>query len=444
MKRHLVLGMICSLLALAILPACAQGQSLDARPPSGFQAGDLTYTPQEIRSTAAEVFLERMEHPKSGYQWFVDMKALIQKAKESGPAARTRIMSPVIRTMHDKSHSVYQRYQCCYVISGSEYEPGIRDLIRVLHHDESDTMRSVAAEALVKFPKSAAAHDALLQAARQETSQRVRDVLIRRKVIPAPPRTEETKPPGGSPTGDLLYTPDQIRSTSAETFLERMLHAESGYHPFAALRALIQKAKESGPAARTRIMSLVIKTMHDKSHSVYQRWQCCYVISGSEYEPGIPDLIQVLHHDESEIMRSVAAEALADFPKSAAAHGALLQAARQETSQRVREVFIRRKVIPAPPPSPAPVPARRGHRPLVVVDGAEGKEYDGTSIPIFSPDSNHIAYEARRGHKWLVVVDRAEGKEYDHVESPVFSSDSKRIAYRAKRGDKWLVVVDGA
>ena len=60
-----------------------------------------------------------------------------------------------------------------------------------------------------------------------------------------------------------------------------------------------------------------------------------------------------------------------------------------------------------------------------------------------SPDSKRVAYEAKRGHKQLVVVDGVEGKEYDGAANLVFSPDSKRVAYEAKRGDKWLVVVDG-
>jgi hypothetical protein len=33
--------------------------------------------------------------------------------------------------------------------------------------------------------------------------------------------------------------------------------------------------------------------------------------------------------------------------------------------------------------------------------------------PLFSPDSRRIAYWARRGNKWLVVVDGLEGRQYD-------------------------------
>jgi len=60
-----------------------------------------------------------------------------------------------------------------------------------------------------------------------------------------------------------------------------------------------------------------------------------------------------------------------------------------------------------------------------------------------SPDSKRVAYDAQRGQKWLVVVDGVEGKEYDGIGALLFSRGSKRVAYAAKRGQKWLVVVDG-
>jgi Tol biopolymer transport system component len=96
---------------------------------------------------------------------------------------------------------------------------------------------------------------------------------------------------------------------------------------------------------------------------------------------------------------------------------------------------------------------------LVVVDGVEGKGYDGIiwDPPVFSPDSRRVAYTvahvAQPGDsqpspepmtQW-VVVDGVEGKEYGAIgrESLVFSPDSRRVAYVAGRGGKQLVVVDG-
>ena len=62
-----------------------------------------------------------------------------------------------------------------------------------------------------------------------------------------------------------------------------------------------------------------------------------------------------------------------------------------------------------------------------------------------SPDNMHVAYGARKGNKWFIVVDGQEGKQYDGIVEGtlVFSPDSKRVAYGAKMGKKWLVVIDG-
>jgi len=89
--------------------------------------------------------------------------------------------------------------------------------------------------------------------------------------------------------------------------------------------------------------------------------------------------------------------------------------------------------------------AVRGNNQLVVVDGVEGKEYDGVGPPVFSPDSKRVAFGAGRARNQLVVVDGVEAKEYDGIEAGnlVFSADSKRVAYVAGRADKDLVVLDG-
>jgi Tol biopolymer transport system component len=91
---------------------------------------------------------------------------------------------------------------------------------------------------------------------------------------------------------------------------------------------------------------------------------------------------------------------------------------------------------------------------VVVVNGIEGKEYRRVSgrtqmvnaPPIFSPDSKRVAYYAEGGGKALIVVDAAEGKEYEGIglDTLVFSPDSKRVAYLAQRSyEKWVAVVDG-
>lgn len=283
------------------------------------------YTAEEIKTITAEVFLERMLHPLPGYVKFADMNALGQKVKQSSIAERELIMPMVVGTMMNTTLPELQRFQCCYVISVSGDQKAVPNLVDVLTMDKSETMRSVAAEALGDFPKSIGARDALLRASKREKSPKVLEVINKRLA-----------------QGEAEYTAEQIKSTTAETFIERLLRPEAGYAKFAAMHGLGQKAKKAGAIERGAIMTLVLKTMTDTKLNETQRFQCCYVISTCGDQQWVPDLIEVLENDKSETMRSVAAEALADFPGCAAAHDALLEAARRDTSPRVREVLIRR------------------------------------------------------------------------------------------------------
>jgi len=108
---------------------------------------------------------------------------------------------------------------------------------------------------------------------------------------------------------------------------------------------------------------------------------------------------------------------------------------------------------------------KRGNKWAVVVDGlprptvtgarqnmaptrVEGRGYDGIldGSLVFSPDSTRVAYAAKRGGRWVVVVNRREGRGYDGIlagREPIFSPDSKRVAYAAKQGRKFVVVADG-
>ena len=78
--------------------------------------------------------------------------------------------------------------------------------------------------------------------------------------------------------------------------------------------------------------------------------------------------------------------------------------------------------------------AARGGKRLVVVDGVEGKEYDGIGegTPVFSPDSKRVAYAAARGAKQLVVVDGVEGKEYDGIVA-------RQLPFSARTANAWLM-----
>ena len=314
---HIAVLALCLTTALTSLTCMVQAQQTSP-------GNDLEYTIEQIQSTTAQTFLERMAKPEPGYANFAALHALGRKAKDSDLQTRTSILTMVVTAMNDKSRTEQQRFKCGYVISDCGDEQWVPALVDVLFDDPSVTMRSVAAEALANFSNSAEAQDALLRAAQQEKSQKVLDVINRRLN-----------------KGAAEYAPDLIESTSAETFLERMMNPEAGFAKFAAMHALGRKARESDANGRQAILSVVVAAMKDTSRSIYQRFQCCYVIAECQDEKWVPYLVDVLMKDTASTMRSVAAEALGKFPNNATAHDALVQAARQETNQSVLEVLNR-------------------------------------------------------------------------------------------------------
>lgn len=317
---HRICCLAVCLVALSITLLCPAY----ALPPN---PGELSYTPEQIANTSAEVFLDRMLTPEDGYWQFAAMNALSTKAKQSDVETRGSILTLVISVMNDKSRNVYQRWQCCYVISGSGDERGVPDLIQILLHDPSEVIRAVAAEALADFPKSKEAHDALLESARTETSPRVLEVLARRLNKETPPL-------------ELVAATDAQRKT-AEDLLQQVSDADPGKPKFDAIDAVAKACRESDPATKRVILALFIATMKDKSVNLYQRWPCCYVIGRSADEQGLPDVIQVLLNDPIETMRAVAAETLGALKTNPVVHDALMQSARTETAKAVRNVLAR-------------------------------------------------------------------------------------------------------
>jgi len=84
---------------------------------------------------------------------------------------------------------------------------------------------------------------------------------------------------------------------------------------------------------------------------------------------------------------------------------------------------------------------------FAVVDGVEGKRYDGIGAKTysFSPDGAHFVYAAGRDGKQYVVLDGNEQGPFDQIgdRSLVFSPDGSRLAYAGLRGGKVYIVVDG-
>lgn len=84
--------------------------------------------------------------------------------------------------------------------------------------------------------------------------------------------------------------------------------------------------------------------------------------------------------------------------------------------------------------------AQRGDKRFVVSDFHESALYDEIApfSLVFDAESQTLAFAARRNKLWRVVVNDAEGPEYDSVSNPVVAGDSAAyVATRAK--DKFVV-----
>ena len=80
-----------------------------------------------------------------------------------------------------------------------------------------------------------------------------------------------------------------------------------------------------------------------------------------------------------------------------------------------------------------------------VVDNAETVGYGSVANLLFSPDGKRMAYVAGRDKSTFIVVDGVEGKDFDGgivAETIAFSPDGKHIAYEAQRGKDKVIVID--
>lgn len=88
--------------------------------------------------------------------------------------------------------------------------------------------------------------------------------------------------------------------------------------------------------------------------------------------------------------------------------------------------------------------AKAGDKWLVVIGGKGGKPYDDIGSIIFSPDSKRLAYGAFLEDRGFVVLDGEEGKAYDGIITSVggriiFDSPDTLRYLTVKGSDVYLV-----
>ena len=118
------------------------------------------------------------------------------------------------------------------------------------------------------------------------------------------------------------------------------------------------------------------------------------------------------------------------------------------------------RIVRSPDGARVACKAWEGDKRVVVIGNGEGKQYDWTGAPVFSPNSQRVVYKVKHEEKWFVVyADRGdkqkEGKHYDEIISIIFYPQTHQylgffvfgpdssLVYGAREGEKLFVVVDG-
>lgn len=295
-------------------------------------------TPDGAHRAAADSLLQQIWRAQPGQAKFDAINAVAAIYNQSDKATKDAIAWLCLTYMYDKKRGVLDRWPCEYVLSFVKYELAIPHLIDVLFRDEVEAMRSVAAEALGMWYSSTGnivIRDALMQSAKTDTSERVRATLAKYidKVMPGPSQDTSFPP-----------APDDSHRKAADALLQQIWDAQPGQPKFDAINAVVAKYNQSDKVTKDAIAWLCLTYMYDRSRGVLDRWPCEYMLSYAGYGPAAPHLIYVLHNDGVEAMRAVAAEALGGWYKSTgntAMRDALIQSAKTDTSQWVRETIAR-------------------------------------------------------------------------------------------------------
>lgn len=145
-------------------------------------------------------------------------------------------------------------------------------------------------------------------------------------------RNQETQP--------RTYTKEEIQATDPAVFFEGLARPPQGYHIYASLWALIEKAKTGDVATKREIADRAIEIIRDPRQLGYIRVYCCRVLPATEDERVVAELARVLREDESEDLRSFAAYVLGRFDTPEAL-AALEQGAEDEQNETVLDMIRR-------------------------------------------------------------------------------------------------------
>jgi hypothetical protein len=158
----------------------------------------LPNPPDDAHRQAADAVLQQIWSAEPGKAKFDAIDAVVVKYNQSDADGKNAIVWLSRTYMRDKTRGPLDRWPCCYVLQRAKYQAAIPDLIGELSQDSVECMRAVAAEALGGFYKdtgSSAIKDALIRAARTDTSSWVRETIAKYLGNDMPPNTTPSSKP---------------------------------------------------------------------------------------------------------------------------------------------------------------------------------------------------------------------------------------------------------
>jgi len=136
------------------------------------------------------------------------------------------------------------------------------------------------------------------------------------------------------------YTDEELAKLDVDFLFARIGDPEQGRHGFSPLWALEKKYATGTEDEKRRIVEEASRIAREDG-TMYRRWICCYVLSGTK-NPAVADAIgEVLLNDDNEIVRSVAAEALGMLAAPGRSVELLKQAQARDQSARVQETIAK-------------------------------------------------------------------------------------------------------
>jgi len=129
------------------------------------------------------------------------------------------------------------------------------------------------------------------------------------------------------------YTDEEIIKIDSGLFFQRLSEPEEGYNVYAAPWALGKKCLLD-PDVALAILNRATDIYYD-GHNEFQRRQCLILFTESKAQVTLPIVLDALHNDDSEHVRSLAAYCIPFYGPTPRAIDSLRRALKKEQNKKV-------------------------------------------------------------------------------------------------------------